>query len=237
MDLAIQICSYVIGLSLQLLAIAAFLRGGYRRYPFGFAYLIIGFLTAVAEIPASIAYYYGNGHNKLYIKLYWVDDGVREVLLFSVVISLIYIATSRLDARRMVRLSLISGAVLFVGLSFAIHYNYQLKIGQWMTPWTRDMKVCATILDLALWALLIGSKKSDQQLLLLSGALGIKFSGNAIGESIRTIANRNQSHGLATMGGTLGLIADFVFLFIWWQALRRQPVSKPFKATPVMRES
>jgi hypothetical protein len=236
MDLAIQVCSYAIGLSLQVLAIASFLRGGLKRYPFGFAYLIVGFLTAVAEIPASIAYY--GGSSKLYIKLYWIDDGVRELLLFSVDISLIYIATVKLKSRRIIRFSLIAGAVLYVSISFFIHYNPATKIGVWMTPWTRDMKVCATILDLALWALLIGSTKSDQQLLLLSGALGIKFSGNAIGESIRTLANRNHSHLISITGSIVGVVADFVFLFIWWQALRKEPArERVHAAAAVMRKT
>ena len=41
-----------------------------------------------------------------------------------------------------------------------------------MTPWTRDLNFGAAILDLGLWALLIGSRQKDRKLLLVTGALG-----------------------------------------------------------------
>ena len=55
-----------------------------------------------------------------------------------------------------------------------------------MTPWTRDLNFCSAILDLALWALLIAAREKDHRLLLLSGGLGIQFTGEAIGESTAT---------------------------------------------------
>jgi hypothetical protein len=235
MDVAIQICSYVLGLSLQVLVISAMLRGPYRRYSFGFAYLVVGFVTAVAEIPASFAYH--SGHNKtLYPRMYWIDEGVREVLVFSVVISLIFAATSKLGSRRLVRLGLCAGGALFVGISFLIHYSPDLKTGMWMTPWTRDMKLCATILDLALWALLIASRKTGQQLLLLSGGLGIKFAGEAISESIHTLAARNHYHNIVTLGSVVGLLAGFSFLYIWWQTFRKEPAAKKISAAMPVRQ-
>ncbi len=39
-----------------------------------------------------------------------------------------------------------------------------------MTPWTRDLNFGAAILDMGLWALLIGSQRKDRKLLLVTGA-------------------------------------------------------------------
>ena len=104
---------------------------------------------------------------------------------------MIYYATSKLAPRRIVRLGLIAGAVLFAGISFLVHYHPvpNMSYGLWATPWTRDLRVCAAVLDLALWAMLIASREKDQRLLMLSCALGIMFAGEAVGESLRNLAS------------------------------------------------
>jgi hypothetical protein len=58
---------------------------------------------------------------------------------------------------------------------------------------------------------------------MLAGGMGIMFAGEAIAESIRSLAIPHRSALLSRAGGVIGLIADFVFLYIWWQALRREP--------------
>src|ERR1051326_1638307 len=202
MDLAIQLCSYLIGLPLELFTIAAMLRGGYRRYPFVFAYVITYFLTTVVEMPSSVAYYYdrlvyplpnirADQAAETYAWWYWRDEAVLQVLVFAVVISLIHAATTRFGPRRVVRLGLVVAAALFAITSFAIHYQPtapNVSYGVWATAWTRDLRVCAAILDLALWAMLIASREKDQRLLMLSCALGIMFAGEAVGESLRNLA-------------------------------------------------
>jgi hypothetical protein len=91
-----------------------------------------------------------------------------------------------------------------------------------MTPWTRELNLCASILDLLLCALLIGSRKKDHRLLILSGALGIQFTGEAIGESIRQIAQ--AGHRGLSYGASLGITAtNIIFLYLWWQAFRTAP--------------
>jgi len=237
MDLTIQLCSYLVGLPLELLTIAAMLRGGFKRYPFVFAYIVIFFLTTVLEMPRSVAYYYlrqilpitnprVDQAAEAYAWWYWRDEAVLQVLVFAVVISLIYYATSRLAPRRLVRLGLIAGAVLFAGISFLVHYHPDPKMsyGMWATAWTRDLRLCAAVLDLALWAMLIASREKDKRLLMLSCALGIMFAGEAIGESLRywasTLASHHRGHFLADAGGLLVLISDLGFLYIWWRAFR-----------------
>ena len=221
MDLAIQVCSYLFGLPLILLTIAAIFRSGPRSYPFAFAYVIALFLATVAELPTSLAYYARQGRTpEAMVYLYWIDEAILQLLIFAVVISLIYSATAKLGSRRLVRLALIAGAVLFVGVSFLAHYSPKGVIGLWMNPWSRDLKFCAAILDVLLWALLVGSRNKDYRLLLLSGGMGVMFAGEAIGESIRQLATTRRVHWMATSGGTLVIISDLLFLYIWWRAFR-----------------
>jgi hypothetical protein len=226
MDLAIQVGFYVIGIPLELLAISAILRDGFRRYPLVFAYTIALFLVTLVEMPVNLAFYSGDRSAATVSAVrgnYWRDEAILQVTIFAVVISLIYSATSRLPSRRIVRLTLVAGALIFVAISLLVHYSPNPKIGIWMTPWTRDLKFCSAILDLALWALLIRAQEKNRTLLAVSGGLGIMFAGGAIGEAIRNIATPAESHLIATVGAIIIMSADLVLLYILWQVFRKQP--------------
>src|ERR1041385_2356295 len=124
MDFAIQICSYVIGIPLELLAIAAILRGGYRRYPLVFAYVIALFLTTIVEIPTFLALHADPSNRELIRRwnvIYYWDEGILQALVFAAVISLIDAATLKIKPRRIVRLGLVAAATLFAGISFRVH--------------------------------------------------------------------------------------------------------------------
>ena len=227
MRFAIQFCGLAIGVPLQLLIIGALLRGGYRRFPLLFGYIIADFLTTGVEIPSALGYHRGMQWAAFaFPAVHWFNVVIMQVLVYSVVMSLIYQATGALRARRIVRASLIAGAILFAGISFLIHWNPALNRGSFMTPWTRDLNLCSAILDLALWALLIASREKDYCLLLLSGGLGIRFTGEAIGTSLRQLALSTRSRPLSLSGGVLMVLANLVFLYVWWRAFRMAPVRK-----------
>lgn len=219
MEFGIQLCGWLIGVPLELLVIAALLRGAYKRFPFVFVFTIANFLTTVIEIPLTVAYY-ATGRSaaaeRSMVYYYWRDEWILQVLVFAVVISLLYHATATLRARRMVRALLLGGAVLVAGTTFLVHYSNAL-IGVWMTPWTRDLNFSSAILDLALWSILIASKEKDHRLLMLSGALGIQFTGEAIGESLRHLFN---THVAEIPGNILIMLTNLVSLYIWWQTFR-----------------
>jgi hypothetical protein len=118
------------------------------------------------------------------------------------------------------RASVVGGAVVFSAIAFWVHYDPTVARGQWMTAWTSNLYFCAAILDLGLWAMLIGSRAKDSRLLLFSGALGILFAGAAIGGSISDLAVAKRSSALALAGGLVSMLSNLTFLYIWWQALR-----------------
>ena len=91
-----------------------------------------------------------------------------------------------------------------------------------MTRLTRDLNFCAAILDLGLWALLIGSRKKDYQLLLVTGALGIQFAGGAIGQSLR-----DMSPAIVTAASDFTVITSLARVYIWWRAFRGKPQPLP----------
>jgi hypothetical protein len=225
-DLAIQWCTYLVGLPLELLTIRAMLRGGLRSYPLLFAYVVASFLTTVAEMPSSLAFYHDRRNAQLaitYAWWYWHDEAILTVILFALVISLIYYATADLRSRRIVRSGLICAALLFIGVSFAVHYQPPAPLvsyGIWASPWTRDLKLCASILDLLLWMMLLAARRKDRRLLTLACALGIMFAGEAIGESVRQMAISSKNHWIADPGGVLTVLADLTFFYIAWRVFR-----------------
>ena len=86
-----------------------------------------------------------------------------------------------------------------------------------MTPWTRDLNFGAAILDMGLWALLIGSQRKDRKLLLVTGALGIQFTGAAIGQALREMSSASS---VVTIAGDFVVLTNLARLYIWWQAFR-----------------
>src|SRR5689334_6474136 len=135
---AVQYLSLALWFPLVLLLIATLLRGGYRRYPFLFAYAVASFLTAVVELAARVGSASGAQLAHTWATYYWADDGIRQGLLFTVVISLLYRATRGIPRRSSIRLLLVAGAVAVASASFVIHYDPQARTGRWMTLWIRD---------------------------------------------------------------------------------------------------
>jgi len=212
-----------VGLVLEVPLIAALLRGAYRRWVFVFIYVIVDFFTSLIELPSAYEYWRGlrlTGTH--YATLYWIDETVIQVLVYLVVISLIWGATAPLRSRRPLRTLLVVGAVALAGISLAVHYR-PTTLGFWMAPWIRDLNFSSAILDLGVWALLIGMPRRDPELLLLSGGLGIQFAGIAIGESLQHLATRARSRPLSLTGSMIVVIANLLRIYIWWRALRKPP--------------
>jgi hypothetical protein len=222
MRFALQVCGWAIGLPLELMIVAALLRGGgYRRYPFVLIFVIVDFLTTVAEIPYQIDYARGIARASTPLApLFWIDELIAQILVYAVVLSLVYRVSRQLRSRRPVGMLAICGAVLIAAISFSVHYSPALNRGSWMTPWMRDLHFCSLLLDLGLWAVLIASRRRDHQILLLSGALGVKFAGESIGESVRQLAIGNRSRPLSMAGNLIMLLANLFFFYLWWQAAR-----------------
>jgi hypothetical protein len=225
----LQYASWIVGLPLELLIIAALIRGPFRRLPFVFIYTVALFFTTVVEMPVNAAYLKGVRLSHSPAFYYWIDEGILQVLVYAVVISLIYGATAEIRSRTLVRAALTSAAAVFAGASFLIHYNPHVVIGMWMTLWSRDLNFTSAVLDLALWAMLLGSRKPDTRLLLLSGGLGIQFTGEAIGHSLR-----EWLPWALSPGDVIITVVNVASLWIWWQALRTVPVPGPasIKARP-----
>ncbi len=223
MPLILQMISWGIGLPLTVLVISAMVRGPYRQFPVLFVYNVAGLLLTVAGMPSYIAYYfYRDPEARVRMAQWnWWNDLLLQPMAYAVVISLIFVAASHVKSRRIVLIGLTVGAILIAGISFLAHFNPALKNGVWMALWTRDLNFFSEILDLGLWALLLSTRRRDSRLLLVTGGLGIQFTGEAIGDSLRSMAAQRRSIPLSFTGSCAGTLADLAALYIFWQALRQ----------------
>jgi len=227
----IQVCGWAVGIPLEILAIIALLHYGYRRYPVVFLYLLANFISTVADIPVGIQSFVS--HNAAITRqaaeLYWINESVLQLLIFATVLNLIDLAISMSRWRRVMRAILTAAALLFAGITFWIQFEPPpVNFGVWMTPWTRDLSVCATILCLALWMILIASRKSDRTLMLICGALGMQFTAEAIGEAIIYLSVPRRSVALGTLGSVVAVAGNLICLYVWWRTFRaaaRRPLS------------
>jgi hypothetical protein len=222
---AINFTGVLLWYPLQALVITRLLRGEWRRFPLIFAFVISEFLVAVAEFPTVWASVFHRTQDALNWRAWFYQRGevLLEFLIFLVVLSLIYRATSDLQSRDLMRAACVAGAILFVGISFLIHYNPRTIVGAWMTPWTRDLNVGTTVLDIALWLLLLARRQKNHRLLLLTAALGIQFTGSAIGDSLRSLASR-QHPWPSLAGGIIVVTAGLIRVYLWARAFRPAPV-------------
>jgi hypothetical protein len=222
----IQLGSWCVALPLTLMVLAAMVRGPYRHFPVLFLYVAVGFVFTVAAMPSYIAHYLNPTDHDLVVQMakwsFW-NDLLLEPLAYAVVINLIYAAASHVRSRRVVLIATIGGATLIAGISFLLHFNPApaAKHGVWLALWTRDLSFFSEILDLGLWGLLLSTRGRDAKLLLVTGGLGIQFTGEAIGDSLRSLAYQRRSHRLSFTGSIITALADLTALFVFWQAFRK----------------
>jgi hypothetical protein len=223
-----QIVGWSVGLPLTFLVISAMLRGPYRRFPLLFAYTLASFVVTLVEVTVDTESFITKNAAiwSHAARIFWVNEGVLDVLILATVINLIAQAISAYRGRRLAILGLSVGALLFASVSLFVHYLPDSdKVGYWMTPWSRDMSVCSTVLALGLWMTLIASGKSDRQLLLITGALGMQFTGEAIGAALRQLSISHQVKALSLTGSVVAMLADLACLYVWWRTFRsaREP--------------
>lgn len=213
MQQALQYIAWAIGLWLNLQVIYALVRGSYRQYPFVFAYCLALLVSTVAEIGLQAA---SKTFQQTY---YWTDEIVLDVLVFCVVIAFIDAAARHSSQKPVERHWLVLAAALIFAGSFAIRHG--LPMNRRMTLISRDLNICAVILDLILWSLLATARSPNRCLMLLSGGLGLQLTGAIMGESLRHL-----SHRLFPLGTLMEVTTGFLGLYIWWRALRTRPASR-----------
>jgi hypothetical protein len=153
---------------------------------------------------------------------FYRNEAIRQLLLFLVVMSLMDRAVRDRPYRGRVRIFLTLSAFVAVLISVEIHRGAHYNL--WATQVGRDLSFGSVGLTLLLWVTLlssqISSQRRDTQLLMVTGGLGLQFTGEAIGQSMRQLSVPH--HHILLLFGNLVLAASHLMrLYVWSEAFRR----------------
>jgi hypothetical protein len=68
--------------------------------------------------------------------------------------------------------------------------------------------------------------------LLVTGGLGIQFTGETIGDSLRSMAAQRRSHQISFAGRLVTTLADLTALYVFWRAFRKERSERTSLAIP-----
>jgi hypothetical protein len=226
---------FAASLALQVFVIGSLRRGAFKDYAIVFGYCLVLLFTTVFD-----GLVFGGAISMTKQEsgvIFYRNESVRQFMLFAVVISLIDRSLQAYPYRARVRAGLILAMLAAVSISLEIHSASSGKFIYWMTQVTRDLSFASVVLTLVLWLILISSGRKDHQLLMVTGGLGLQFTGEAIGQSLRQISQNHVS--LFILGNLIGGMTHLLRLYVWREAFRRpgktikeKPDEEPRKAFP-----
>jgi hypothetical protein len=219
----LQWLPFFVSLALQVLVIGSLRRGGYKDYPFVFIYSLVLIMTTVVDGAA-----HADAGIRDWTQGFYRNEALRQLLLFTVVMSLMDRAIAGRPYRGRIRLFLMLFATAAVLVSVSIHGGSQLSL--WATQVGRDLSFASVVLTLLLWVTLLSSQRKDTQLLMVTGGLGLQFTGEAIGQSIRQISHHNRT--LLFIGNGLMIASHLIRLYVWREAFRRTQLPQEVKKEP-----
>ena len=203
----------LVGSALQLMVIWAMSQGPYRRYPGVFFYLLVLFLTGIADFagymdPAGFSGWYGN--------VYFVNNLLRQFSGLVAVISLIFLATRTHPSKGAARTRIVLATVAVVAGAFL--FSRGKSWGLYIVRVCRILSVTNALLNIVLWFELIRTRNRDRCLLLVCGGLGLNMAAEAIAESLIAVSG---AAGLVVFANVLSVGSHILCLLIWWVAFRR----------------
>jgi hypothetical protein len=213
---------FAISVVLHLSVVASLCRGEYKKYPFVFVYCLLYLVTVTAEALVFAGAVPLSGLSRAVF--YYRVNAARDFTLFAVVVSLIEQTMRDKPYRLRIRYLLGALAGVSVFLSLYIH-SVARTYNLWMTQVVRDLSFGSSVLTFVLWSLLIVARKKDRQLLMLTGGLGVQFTGEAIGQSLRQLSAESgffaaHRHSILLAGNLLASASHLIQIYVWWHAFR-----------------
>lgn len=202
----------VLGTVMQLLVIYALTRGPFRQFPGVTFYLLVLFLTSVADMAVFLDL---GVWPDWYRDYYYINNTVRHFAGFAAVVSLIYVATADDPNRLAHRTKVVVGTVGVIAVCFLLARGS--TPGVYMSEATRNLSFSTVVLNLILWFSLIKIRAKDARLFMVSGGLGLNMTGEAIGHSLIPLSALAQH-----IGNLIGIGSHLLCLYIWWVAFRRR---------------
>ena len=201
-------------IAIQVSVIVFLLRGPFRRYPLLLVYCV---LQLAATISEEYVYRVFGEANPIYRKLYWTDEVILDLLLFLLVIILTYRALEASPLRAGMGRLLGAVVVIVIVVPFVL-FSARRFSTTWFDGTGQLLNFGAAIMNLGLWTALIGTKKRDRLLLMVSTGLGIAVTGAAIAFGLRRFTPvLSTPQKLADLFKTITYLASVA---IWCWAFR-----------------
>ena len=212
----VQWFAWCVNLPLQVALLNSLFRGGFRSFPALLPYSLILFLWTVANIAARE----GGRLPAAWRNAYWVVDLILDGLLYVLILSLVRRAVRQSSHRAKIVRWLILGVGLF--WLAALLLTHDPRPNQWMTNFTKYVAFGGALLNLVLWAALVGKRHGDRGVLMISGGYGVSSAGEAISQSLRALATPSRSMPVVIAGSLIGVLTHTLCLAIWWRAVARE---------------
>jgi hypothetical protein len=185
-------------------------------------------LADVAEVTVSHQF----GRSAVpYVKLYWTDEVLLDLLLFLMVIVFTYQALEGSPLRAKAGRFLAAVVFLAVAAPFVIYYRQTLFSTRWFNGVSQWLNFGGAIMNLGLWTALLTNKKRDPQLVMVSVGLGLAVTGAALYFGLRQFMTRTDLRPFANLVGVLThLLAVCVWCWTFRPARGRQAPKQPAPA-------
>jgi hypothetical protein len=191
-----------------------FHSGGWRRYPFFAAYLVIGVIYQVIEMAVFARV--SNTDSRPYAMTYWTGDVVFHGLILLVVLFLIREALIGNRGPDLSAVMIFAACLTFVVVTLYMLYSPETESGHgWVFPLSRNLSFLEEILNFVLWTILIRNRSRDVVLLLVSAGLGIQVTGEVIGRTVRLYA---RAASVSWLPDAIILLCEAGALFVWYKA-------------------
>ncbi|MCW5979336.1 MAG: hypothetical protein KIT09_14770 [Bryobacteraceae bacterium] len=199
---------------LQVMVIYAMTRAEPGKFAGVFFYLLVLFLTGVADMSMFLEL--GNWP-VWYRKYFFINDTLRHFAGMAAVLSLIYIATKEHHGGPAFRIK--TFAATFSGIAGVFVFTRGETAALYMNEVGRNLSFAATVLTAILWFSLVRAGLGDNRLLMVSGGMGLNMAGNAIGESLLRVSRSAPS--LVLLGNLIAVLSHLACLLVWWKAFRQ----------------
>ena len=219
-----QWLAWCVNLPLQVVLLHSLFRGGFRSFPVLLPYSLILFLWTVVNIAARE----GGRLPAAWQSAYWVVDLILDGLLYVLILSLVNRAVRQSQHRAKILRWLILAVALF--WLAALLLTSDSRLNDWMTNFTKYVAFAGALLNLVLWAVLVGTHHGDRSVLMISGGYGVQSAGEAISQSLRVLATPSRSLPVVITGNLIGVLTHSLCLVIWWRAVARENAQRAARA-------
>jgi hypothetical protein len=204
----------VVGVILQIALLLFLLPGGFRKFPLLLLYSVVQLVADVAEV--SVSHQFGTNAVQ-YVKLYWSDEVLLDLLLFLMVIVFTYQALEGNPLRAKAGRFLAGVVIVAVAAPFLIYYHRTLFSTRWFNGISQWLNFGGAIMNLGLWTALLSNKKRDPQLVMVSVGLGLAVTGAALYFGLRQFTTQAEWRHVADL---VGVLTHLLGVFVWCWAFR-----------------